>query len=102
MARKKANSDINIVEVDRSTTEVQPASWYNTAHAQAIDKWRVWPRLLITLYGVMFYRVTDWFMTLPDPTNAQSAFVSVVVGAGAAWFGLYCGSGSSSKKAEDK
>ena len=102
MARKKANSDINIVEVDRSTTEVQPASWYNQAHAQAIDKWRVWPRLLITLYGVMFYRVTDWFMTLPDPTNAQSAFVSVVVGAGAAWFGLYCGSGSSSKKAEDK
>jgi hypothetical protein len=34
-------------------------------------------------------------MTLPEPTNAQSAFVSVVVGAGAAWFGLYCGSGSS-------
>ena len=102
MARKKATSDINIVEVDRSTTEVQPASWYNTAHADAIDKWRIWPRMLITLYGVMFYKVTDWFMTLPDPTNAQSAFVSVVVGAGAAWFGLYCGSGSSSKKAEDK
>ena len=102
MARKKATSDINIVEVDRSTTEVQPASWYNTAHAQAIDKWRVWPRMLITLYGVMFYKVTDWFMSLPDPTNAQSAFVSVVVGAGAAWFGLYCGSGgqqpSSSRK----
>jgi hypothetical protein len=30
-------------------------------------------------------------MQLPDPTNAQSAFVSVVVGAGAAWFGLYVG-----------
>jgi hypothetical protein len=30
-------------------------------------------------------------MTLPDPTNAQSAFVSVIVGAGAAWFGLYVG-----------
>ena len=98
MARKKANPDINIVEVDRSPTEVQPASWYNTAHAQAIDKSRVWPRMLITLYGVMFYKVTDWFMTLPDPTNAQSAFVSVIVGAGAAWFGLYCGSGGSSKK----
>ena len=101
MARKKAHPDINIVEVDRSTTEVHPASWYNTAHAQAIDKWRVWPRMLITLYGVMFYKVTDWFMTLPDPTNAQSAFVSVIVGAGAAWFGLYCGSGGSPKK-EDK
>ena len=98
MARKKATSDINIVEVDRSTTEVQPASWYNQAHAQAIDKWRVWPRMLITLYGVMFYKTTDWFMTLSDPTNAQSAFVSVVVGAGAAWFGLYCGSGGKDKE----
>ena len=45
----------------------------------------------------MFYRVCDWFMTLSDPTNAQSAFVSVIVGAGAAWFGLYCGSGGSKK-----
>ena len=38
-------------------------------------------------------------MALPDPTNAQSAFVSVIVGAGAAWFGLYCGSsGDKGKK----
>ena len=96
MARKKATSDINIVEVDRSTTEA--ASWYNAAHAQAIDKWRIWPRLLITLYGVMFYQTTAWFMSLPDPTNAQSAFVSVIVGAGAAWFGLYVGSGGKDKE----
>jgi hypothetical protein len=54
--------------------------------------------MLITLYGIMFYRVTEWFMTLPEPTNSQSAFVSVVVGAGAAWFGLYCGSGPVEKK----
>ena len=97
MARGKQTETVNIIEVDRSTTEVEPASWYNSAHAQAIDKWRIWPRMLITLYGVMFYKVTDWFMTLTDPTNAQSAFVSVVVGAGAAWFGLYCGSGGSSE-----
>ena len=64
-------------------------TWYNLA--EGFDKWRVFPRLLITLYGVAFYRTTEWFMTLSDPTNAQSAFVSVVVGAGAAWFGLYVG-----------
>ena len=94
----KAKDDgVTIVEVDRSTTEVEPASWYNQAHADAIDKWRIWPRLLITLYGVMFYKCTMWFMALPDPTNAQSAFISVIVGAGAAWFGLYCGSGSGGK-----
>ena len=98
MARKKTDNDatVNIVEVDRSTTEA--TSWYNAAHAQAIDKWRIWPRLLITLYGVMFYQTTAWFMSLPDPANAQSAFVSVIVGAGAAWFGLYVGSGGKDKE----
>ena len=100
MARK--SDPVTIVEVDRSTTEVEPASWYNSAHAQAIDKWRIWPRLLITLYGVMFYRTTEWFLSLPDPTNAQSAFISVIVGAGAAWFGLYCGSGSSASESKGK
>ena len=28
-------------------------------------------------------------MNLTDPNNAQAGFVSVVVGAGAAWFGIY-------------
>ena len=89
----KKSDQVNIIEVDRSTTE--ESAWYNTIDSSVIDKWRIWPRMLITLYGIMFYRVTEWFMTLPEPTNAQSAFVSVVVGAGAAWFGLYCGSGNS-------
>lgn len=95
-----ANDDkVTIVEVDRSTTEVEATSWYNnTEGLEWIDRLRIWPRMLITLYGVMFYTVCDWFMTLPNPTNAQSAFVSVIVGAGAAWFGLYCGSGSKSGK----
>ena len=53
---------------------------------ERLSAWRIFPRLLITLYGVAFFRTTEWFMQLPDPTNAQSAFVSVVVGAGAAWF----------------
>ena len=75
-----------------------PTTWYNSISSSQIYKWRVWPRLLITLYGVMFYRTTEWFMTLPDPSNAQSAFISVIVGAGAAWFGLYCGSGGSKDK----
>ena len=88
-----ADDKINIVEVDRSTTTVESGSWYNNA-ASSFDKWRVFPRLLISLYGYSFYRTTEGFMTLPDPTNSQSAFVSVIVGAGAAWFGLYVGSTS--------
>ena len=35
---------------------------------------------------VVFYQTCNWFMDLPDPNNAQAGFVSVVVGAGAAWF----------------
>jgi hypothetical protein len=55
----------------------------------AVDKWRIWPRLIISLYGLAFYQTTQWFMSLPDPTNAQSGFVSVIVGAGAGFFGIY-------------
>ena len=86
-----------VEEVDEEEEAPAPTTWYNNITSSRIDKWRVWPRLLITLYGVMFYRTTESFMSLPDPTNAQSAFISVIVGAGAAWFGLYCGSGSGDK-----
>ena len=56
------------------------------------DKLRVFPRVFITVYIIMFWRVTEWFMALPEPNNAQAGLVSVVVGAGAAWFGLYVNS----------
>ena len=69
---------------------------------ERLSAWRIFPRLLITLYGVAFWRTTEWFMQLPDPTNAQSAFVSVVVGAGAAWFGLYVSSGGKTVTVENK
>lgn len=54
-----------------------------------LDKWRIWPRLIITLYGVAFIRCTEWFMHLENPSNAQAGFVSVIVGAGAGFFGIY-------------
>lgn len=54
-----------------------------------LDKWRIWPRMIITLYGLAFYNTTNWFMALPDPTNAQAGFVSIIVGAGAGFFGIY-------------
>ena len=57
--------------------------------AEKLDSWRIVPRMLILSYMVVFYQTCNWFMSLPDPNNAQAGFVSVVVGAGAAWFGLY-------------
>jgi|TARA_B110000495_G_scaffold60951_1_gene51803 uncharacterized BrkB/YihY/UPF0761 family membrane protein len=58
------------------------------------DRLRLFPRAFISMYIWMLYRVTEWFMALPDPSMPQAGLVSVVVGAGAAWFGLYVNSTS--------
>ena len=52
--------------------------------------------MIITLYGMACYNTTVWFMDLPDPSNAQAGFVSVIVGAGAGFFGIYVNGKSSS------
>ena len=65
-------------------------TWYNKT-AGLLDKFRVIPRLIMLAYIYAFYSSTTWYMALPDPTNAQAAFISTIVGAGAAFFGLYVG-----------
>jgi hypothetical protein len=67
--------------------------------AKAVDSWRIFPRIFITVYIVLLYEVVHWFMGLSDPNTQQAGLVSIVVGAGAAWFGLYTGS---SKKFDKK
>ena len=56
---------------------------------EKLSAWRIVPRMLILSYMIVFYQTCNWFMNLTDPNNAQAGFVSVVVGAGAAWFGIY-------------
>jgi|TARA_R110001606_G_scaffold17974_1_gene68619 hypothetical protein len=63
--------------------------------AQAVDTWRIIPRSFLSVYMYLLYYTTFWFMELPDPTMQQSGLISVVVGAGAAWFGLYTNSSKS-------
>ena len=58
------------------------------------DKLRIFPRAFITMYIYLVWRVTEWFMALPEPSMPQAGLVSVVVGAGAARFGLYVNSTS--------
>jgi len=65
--------------------------------AQAVDSWRIFPRAFLTVYIILLYYTVMWFMDLPDPTFEQSGLISVIVGAGAAWFGLYAGTSGSSK-----
>ena len=69
--------------------------WVDLAHA--VDQWRIFPRIFITTYIYLLYKVVMWYMALPSPTMEQSGLVSIVVGAGAAWFGLYTGSSKKGK-----
>ena len=65
--------------------------------AQAVDSWRIFPRVFLSVYMYLLYYTTFWFMDLPEPSFEQSGLISIVVGAGAAWFGLYAGTSGSSK-----
>ena len=66
--------------------------------ARAIDAWRIFPRLFLSVYIFLLYYSVVWFMDLPEPSFEQSGLISIIVGAGAAWFGLYAGTSNSSKK----
>ena len=72
--------------------------------AQAVDSWRIFPRAFLTVYIILLYYTVMWFMELEAPSFEQSGLISVIVGAGAAWFGLYAGTSGASKsfKGEDK
>ena len=69
--------------------------WVDLEHA--VDQWSIFPRIFITTYIYLLYKVVTWYMALPNPTMEQSGLVSIVVGAGAAWFGLYTGSSKKDK-----
>ena len=95
-AKKKVSVEL---EVDTSIKDLGPNPFAWVIHlARAVDAWRIFPRIFITTYIYLLYKVVVWYMELPDPTMEQSGLVSIVVGAGAAWFGLYTGSRAKSHK----
>lgn len=84
------------LEVDTSVRDMGPNPYQRLIHlARAIDAWRIFPRLFLTVYIVLLYKCVIWYMDLPNPTLEQSGLISIVVGAGAAWFGLYTGTDKS-------
>ena len=86
------------LEVDTSIKDLGPNPYAKLIHlARAVDQWRIFPRLFLSFYIYLLYKVTIWFMNLPTPTFEQSGLVSIVVGAGAAWFGLYAGTSKDKK-----
>ena len=92
---KKVNLEL---EIDTSTVDSSKNRYQSLIDlARAVDAWRIFPRLFLSVYIFLLYKVTIWFMNLPTPTFEQSGLVSIVVGAGAAWFGLYAGTSKGKK-----
>ena len=95
---KTASKKVQVeLEVDTSVKDLGPNPYAKIIHmARAVDSWRIFPRIFITTYIILLYKCVIWYMNLPNPTMEQSGLISIVVGAGAAWFGL--NTGSSRKK----
>ena len=96
---KKVSKKVAVeLEVDTSIKDLGPNPYAKLIHmARAVDAWRIFPRLFLTVYIVLLYKCVIWYMNLQAPTMEQSGLISIVVGAGAAWFGLYTGSKSKGK-----
>tara|TARA_R100000734_G_C3317030_1_gene109844 strand:+ start:897 stop:1277 length:381 start_codon:yes stop_codon:yes gene_type:complete len=91
-----------IRELEDATNVNPHQKWIHLA--QAVDSWRIFPRVFLSVYIFLLYYSTMWFMALEEPSLEQSGLISIIVGAGAAWFGLYAGTSGASKsfKGEDK
>jgi hypothetical protein len=91
-----------IRDLEDETTRNPHQKWIHLA--QAVDSWIIFPRAFLTVYIILLYTTVMWFMDLEAPNFEQSGLISVVVGAGAAWFGLYAGTSGASKsfKGEEK
>ena len=89
------------LEVEVGTTTVNRGinpfeKWVHLA--KTVDAWRIFPRIFVSVYIILLYKVVTWFMTLPEPNLEQAGLVSGVTGAMAAVFGIYAGSAGQSKK----
>lgn len=92
--KKKVNIEL---EVDTNVVDSSKNKYQHLIDlAKAVDAWRIFPRLFLSVYIFLLYKTVIWYMELPNPTLEQSGLISIVVGAGAAWFGLYAGTGKKS------
>ena len=76
---KKVKVDL---EVDTSVKDLGPNPYAKIIHmARAVDAWRIFPRLFLTVYIILLYKCVIWYMNLSAPTMEQSGLISIVVGA---------------------
>ena len=91
--KKKLELDIDVTPNNKGENPF--IKWVHLA--KTIDAWRIFPRIFVSVYIVLLYKVVIWFMELPEPNLEPSALVSIVVGAMAAVFGIYAGTSGQSK-----
>ena len=88
LVTENSNLKAKIVEMEANKEPDKP--WQRWIFlSNMIDAWRIFPRAFLSIYIFLLYYSTMWFMNLPDPTLEQSGLISIIVGAGAAWFGIY-------------
>ena len=64
---------------------------------ETLDKWKIFPRIMMITITFMSYRVAEWYMDLPDPTIEQSGGCSIVSGALTGSFAIWVGSEAKDK-----
>jgi hypothetical protein len=53
------------LEVDTSVKDLGPNPYVKLIHmAKAVDSWRIFPRIFITVYIILLYQVVHWYMNL--------------------------------------
>ena len=63
-----------------------------------LHEYRVFPRVILLGYSGLLYYVTEWFMSLPDPTTQQTVLMTTIAGLSAAVFGFYTTTTSGTNK----
>ena len=82
--KKKLELDIDVTP--KNIGDNPYIKWIHLA--KTVDAWRIFPRIFVSVYIVLLYKVVIWFMEIDEPNLEQAGLVSIVVGAMAAVFGI--------------
>lgn len=63
-----------------------------TVAMEKILAWKIMPRVMMLVMTIMYIRVIEWGMSLPDLSTQQSAMISVVSGAMTGTIAVWLGS----------
>ena len=85
------------LEVDTSIKDLGVNPYAKMIHmARAVDAWRIFPRLFLTVYIVLLYKCVIWYMNLSH--NYGTKWVNQYrCRCNVHWFGLYTGTSKKSK-----